>query len=92
MRFQVRLRNGDREHLLRVERINVTAVSEQFVIANQNDTQQVIIQSNRPFFRNRNMKHRKPDYKVISGAVRYKSVLDEVFKEIMKVMEPPSQI
>ena len=77
--------------MLQVRRVNVTAVSEQFIIANRSETQEVTIQSNRPFFRNRNMKHRRPDYTVISGTVRDKRGLDEVFKEIVKVLDTPER-
>lgn len=92
MRFQISLKAAAKEYLLQVQRVKVTAVSEQFIISNRNETQQVIIQSNRPFFRNRNMKHRRPDYTVVSGNIRHKDVLEDAFRAIMDVLEPPGGI
>jgi hypothetical protein len=89
MRFQVLIRAGNTDHILNVRRINITAATEQFVISNRNDTQELIIESNRPFFRNRNMKYRRPEYKIVAGTVKDKRVLDEVFRAILKVLEPP---
>lgn len=87
MEFDILIRTGNSDYLLKVEQLNATKVSEQFKISNRSGTQYVIIQSNRPLFRNKGLKKRKPNYEVIEGKVLYKKYLDDAFLKIMRHLE-----
>lgn len=88
MEFEILIRTGNSDYMLKVERFNETKISEQFKISNRSGTKFVIIQSNRPFFRNKGLKKRKPNFEVIEGKVLYKKYLEEAFIKIMQVIEP----
>ncbi len=47
----------------------------------------IIIQSNRPFFRNKGLRHRVPNWKVIDGRVLLRGNLDKIIEEVMKVID-----
>jgi hypothetical protein len=88
MEFEIMVRTGNSDYTMKVEQLNVTKVSEQYRISNQSGTKCIIIQSNRPFFRNKGLKKRKPNYELKEGKVLYKKYLDEAFIKIMQVIEP----
>lgn len=88
MKFEIEIRTGYKEYRLLVEQLNITKVSEQFKISNQSGTKSVTIQSNRPFFRNKGLKKRKPNFELIEGKVTYTKYLKEAFIKIMQELEP----
>ena len=84
--FQITLKNDYKLLRFNVEHINITGISEQFRIVAKNKT--IVIESNRPLFRNKGLKSRKPDFKLIEGVVLYQSGLDQVISAIMNHIEP----
>jgi hypothetical protein len=67
------------EHTVINERI------EHFKVIGKNKS--IVLESNRPLFRNRGLKHRKPDFKLIEGTVDFIGSLDVLIEEILKVVE-----
>jgi hypothetical protein len=46
----------------------------------------IILQNNRPFFLARRLKHRRWEWDVIEGRVKYSSFVDEVIKQLEVVL------
>lgn len=46
------------------------------------------LESNRPFFRNRGLKHRRPDFKLIDGTLEHYSDIEKYKTAIMEALEP----
>ncbi len=85
MTFTITIRTGYKDYTLRVERINITARSEQFRIVARNKT--IVLETNRPFFRNKGLKHRKPDWKLIEGHLESRYGLESLSQAIMNKIE-----
>ena len=73
-----------RAYRLKVEHIYIDSVKEQYRVSGRNKS--IVVQSNRPLFRNRGVRHRRPNWKVIEGNV-FNSNLDPVYQEILKVVD-----
>ncbi len=86
MFFTITIRTGYKDYTLRVEHINITPRSEQFRIVARNKT--IVLETNRPFFRNRGLKHRKPDWKLVEGKLESGYALESLSEAIMKIIEP----
>ena len=72
----IKIKEGYKTLQFKVEQINVTAVSEQFKIIAKNKT--IVLESNRPFFRNKNLKHRHPDWKLVEGKLAYAGAIEKL--------------
>jgi hypothetical protein len=84
--FVITLRTGFKDLKFTVEWINRTPRSEQFRIKARNKT--IVIESNRPLFRNKGLLHRKPDFKLVEGQITYTKGINEIAAAIMNVIEP----
>ena len=67
---------------LRVQQIVLNPKIEQFKIGS--DRRHMIIETNRPFFRNKKLMHRKPDVTLKSGDVPRGTVYDMIIKETIR--------
>ena len=85
--FIIHIKRGYKTLSFKVNRVNVTPRTEDFEIIAPNKT--VLIQSNRPFFRNKRLMHRKPDFKLLSNNLDYANGLDELAQAIMIALESP---
>jgi len=70
---------------LRVEQVMIDSVKEQYRISGRNKS--IVLQSNRPLFRNKGIKHRKPNWKLVEGSVHYHSDMEPIIAEIMKIID-----
>lgn len=70
---------------LKVEQIYIDKVKEQYRVSGR--TKSIVVESNRPFFRNRGIKHRKPKWKVIEGRIENNNNPDPIYQEILKHIE-----
>lgn len=86
MTFWITIKNGYRNHQLKVEQIELDSRTEHFKIIGHNKS--IVLESNRPLFRNRGLKHRKPDFKIVEGKVKYGGSIDILVTAIMDKIEP----
>lgn len=85
MKFIIEVKSGYSKRKVQVERIFHDERTEQFRLTGRDRS--ITLQSNRPFFRNRGLKHRKPDWKIIEGQAFRGNTLDAAIEEIMKVID-----
>ena len=85
MRFKIKIRYSGNWYRLIVEQFDKDERNEKFRIIAKNKT--IVLESNRPFFRNKGMKHRKPDWKIIEGTVSSISGLEDIKKLILIVVD-----
>lgn len=85
MQFYITLKRGYRNYKILVQLKFKDERIEQYAVIGKN--KEILIESNRPFFRNKGLKHRKPDWKVVSGKVDYGGALEDLFKAIMDVID-----
>ena len=85
MQFQITIKEYSRVYRINIEQFDVTDRSEKFRVIGRNKT--IILESNCPFFRNRGMKHIRPDWKVISGEVQRGSGLEMLQNKILEVVD-----
>ncbi len=78
-----------RKYRLKVEIILLTHLIEQYRVFNRASS--IILQSNRPLFRNKGLKHRKPNWKVIEGSYRNPEILEKIINELMRKIEPKGE-
>ncbi|MEJ7611345.1 MAG: hypothetical protein WKF88_09235 [Ferruginibacter sp.] len=86
--FTINIKNGFRTHNLRVRQIYLDQRKEQMKIGS--DRRHMIIETNRPFFRNKGLKHRNPDVKLISGDVPRGTLYDEIIREVIRMADEAS--
>ncbi len=86
MTFYISIKEGWKTLHFSVERLNVTLVSEQFKIIAKNKT--VVLQSNRPLFRNKGLQHRRPDWQLVGGELTHATGMEKLINAIMLVIEP----
>lgn len=83
MEFVIKVRNGNRNYLLKVQLIQQTDHSEQFKLSAFNNPEKYIIaETNRKLFQRKGLKHRKGTWTVIQGIVMNKSSLESTFMAI----------
>jgi hypothetical protein len=85
MQFWIRFRTGFRDAHYLVEYIIVNKREEQFKIIARNGS--VTFSSNRPLFRNKGLKRRKPDYVHINGSIPNKSTEKQLVEAIQGYVE-----
>lgn len=87
MNFQIKIKDYSRWYKINIEQFDVTERTEKYRVIARNKT--LILECNRPFFRNRGMKHRKPDWKVIEGEVHKGKGLEELQNRILEIIDKP---
>lgn len=83
--FYIVVKSGWKEYKLLVHQKMIDERNEQYAIIAKNKT--VVLESNRPFFRNRGLKHRKPDWKIVEGKINNGSGLDQIIQKIMEKVD-----
>jgi len=76
MRFRIEVINDRTKYRLSVEQIEVTSQLEKYKVSGNNRS--IIIQSNRPILKQRNLKHKKISWKMIEGQLHNVSFLEKV--------------
>jgi TolB-like protein len=85
MQFWITFRTGFRDAHYLVEYIIVNKREEQFKIIARNGS--VTFSSNRPLFRNKGLKRRKPDYVLVEGNIPNKSTERQLVQAIQRYVE-----
>lgn len=85
MEFFITVKSGYRNYRLKVQHILVDDRYEHFKVIARNKT--LLLQSNRPFFRKRGLKHRRPDWKLLDGEIFHGAVYEQILEQIMKVID-----
>lgn len=88
MKFDIQIKYSGRWYKLKVEQFNVTERLEKFKIIGRNKT--IVLESNRPLFRNKGLKHRKPDWKLVEGSLTSTSGLEEIQQKILEIVDTVS--
>lgn len=84
--FTITIQEGYKKLSFPVERFDITERSEKFRITARNKT--IVLESNRPLFRNKGLKHRIPDWKLVEGTLAYSGAIEKLSTAIMAVLEP----
>lgn len=87
MHFIINILHDRRRYKMFVEQILFSADKEQFKVHGR--TTDIILESNRPLFRNKALKHRKPNWKKISGEMNNMSLLEVIIEAVQIHLEPP---
>lgn len=90
MMFEIKILHDRKRYRFQVEQILFSNVKEQFKIRGK--TTALILESNRPLFRNKAIKHRIPNWKKISGDVSNTSLVELIVKALMDYLEPLNKI
>ena len=85
MQFWITFRTGFRDAHYLVEHLVVNKREEQFTIIARNGS--VTFSSNRPLFRNKGLRKRKPDYVLIDGSIPNKSTERQLVEAIQNYVE-----
>ena len=85
MNFWITIKYGNKNYRLMVEHTVMDARTELFKVVGRNKF--IVLESNRPLFRNRGLKHRKPDFKLIEGKIDYNGSLHLLVDAILKIVE-----
>jgi TolB-like protein len=85
MQFWITFRTGFRDAHYLVEYIVVNKREEQFKVIARNGS--VTFSSNRPLFRNKGLRKRKPDYVLIEGNIPNKSTERQLVQAIQGYVE-----
>ena len=86
--FTIKIYHDRKNYKLQVEQVLFSDTKEQFKIIGK--ASNLILESNRPLFRNKGIKHRKPDWKKISGDLSNMSLVENITTAIMTYLEPPN--
>lgn len=84
MRYRIFINHNSRKYKLILEHIPVDERREHFKVEAANKT--LIIESNRPFWRNKGLKHRKYDLKLIEGHVANMSFVYKINDAIADIV------
>ena len=87
MIFTITIKHDRRRYRLRSQRILLTEIKEQYRIGNPG--KQIVLESNRPLFRNKGLKHRNPDWKLTEGEMWNSSFLELIIQALMLHLESP---
>lgn len=83
--FEIIVKSGYRNYRLRVEHIPVNERTERYKVIGKNKS--ITLETNRPFFRNRGLKHRKPEWKIVEGTVFQGNGLEQIIDKVMEVID-----
>ena len=90
MRFRISITHDRKKYNLTVEQVKFSATVEQFRVHGRN--KEIVIESNRPLFRNKGLKSREPDWKIVSGELSTSSGFEVIVEAIMKYLEPVKRV
>jgi hypothetical protein len=76
MGLTISIRNDGRIIRLTVERIYLSEQIEKYKVTARNKS--LTLQSNRPLLRKKNLKYRKPNWKLIEGQMHNSNVLNKI--------------
>ena len=76
MSFAISLRNDGKMIRLTVERIYLSDQLEKYKVTARNKS--LTLQSNRPLLQKKNLKYRKPNWKLIEGQMHNSNVLNKI--------------
>ncbi|MBD0279697.1 MAG: hypothetical protein ICV81_17290 [Flavisolibacter sp.] len=82
VQFYIYIRYNSRNYRYLVQHHRLDQPIEKFVLIARNKILQIT--SNRPFLRNKGLKHRSPVYKLIDGEVSNRMLLEPIFEAINK--------
>jgi hypothetical protein len=83
MEFVIHIQVGDKRFRMQVTQVLAGPALEHFRIAAPNNPgKQILLQSNRPLLRGRGLRHRRIDWKVVSGKVLNESALRKTIQQI----------
>lgn len=85
MRFQITIKAGYQKNTIIVERIHLDERTERYKLIGRDRS--IVLESNRPFFRNRGLMHRKPDWKIVEGQAMNGQPFEATIKAIMAVVD-----
>lgn len=85
MIFYITIEIDRRNIRLRVEQIALDERIERYKVHARNGA--IVVESNRPVFRNRGLKHRAPTWKVIEGNTLSNHVLERIYEAILNHVE-----
>lgn len=85
MAFTITIHYYRRDIRLSVEQVELDGRMERYHVQARNGT--IIVESNRPLFRNRGLKHRAPTWKVIGGNALSSDVLKKIYEAIQNHVE-----
>ena len=80
MKFTITIRNDGKAIRLIVEQIALDSRMERYKVRARNGS--VVVESNRPLWRNKGVRHRSPDWKVIEPTQLHSHVLEKIYKAI----------
>lgn len=80
--IQIELKNYN----LLVEQTSIDKVKETYKISSKSQT--ILLENNRPIFRNKGLKHRRPNWKITEKPLRLQQhTIDKIIAEINKKLE-----
>ncbi len=83
--FTIKIIHQYRTYNCRVQQILLTDRIEQFKIGSAR--KYMIIETNRPLFRNKGIMKRQPDVKIIYGEYNFGTTYDKIVKDILAVVD-----
>lgn len=86
MRGMIEIQNDGRVWRLLAETVKSTDREERIRVMGRNKA--IILQSNRPYLRNRGLKYRRPTWKLVEGKGANMAVLEKIISALMKMLEP----
>jgi hypothetical protein len=85
MQFWITFRTGFRDAHYLVEYVVVNKREERFKVTARNGS--VTFSSNRPLFRNKGLRKRRPDYLLVEGRISNKSTENQLVEAIQRYVE-----
>ena len=85
MTFYFTIEHDRKTYRLKAERIFLDKVHEEYRI--YTSTRSFVLQSNRPNFRNRGLKHIKGSWRVVEGTVKNHYMINKVIEVLSKEVE-----
>ena len=85
MKFRINIGEGRKSIRLSVERIHLDERTERFMVAGRNGS--IVVESNRPLFRNKGLKHRRADWKQIEGQNLSTHTIEKICAEILRHLD-----
>jgi hypothetical protein len=81
MNFWITIKVGFKNYRLFVEHTIISERSEHFKVIGRNKF--IVLESNRPLFRNKGLKHRKPYFKIIEGQIDFYASIQVIIDAIL---------
>jgi hypothetical protein len=86
VQFYITIKIGYKDYKLKVVRSFADNINEEFTITSRSQT--IILKNNRPFFRNKGLKHRRADWDIIKNDSKiYQSIIKDIITKINNVID-----